>query len=155
MQNLDPSVHIHILRLCITNHLVCSLTKRHARAIVSLQMLQSCTDSPVPFKAAYQCLHTSSILSLHVSIHLQKSITHTRSNQHNEVCCHCCPDMRQSLRHKSFKAVLSVFILAHKGVHARLCEGHIGHPHQISLLHFALLILIHQLQNLQAITDLS
>ena len=48
----------------------------------------------------------------------------------------------------------SLFILAHKGVHAGLCQGYIGHPHQISLLHFALLILIHQLQNLQAVADL-
>lgn len=58
------------------------------------------------------------------------------------------------MRRKAFEAVLLLFILAHKGVHAGLCEGHIGHPHQISLLHFALLILINQLQNLQGIADL-
>ncbi len=58
------------------------------------------------------------------------------------------------MRRKALEAMLSLFILAHKGVHAGLCEGYIGHPHQISLLHFALRILIHQLQNLQAIADL-
>ena len=58
------------------------------------------------------------------------------------------------MRRKVFEAVLSLFVLAHKGVHAGLCEGHIGHPHQISLMHFALLILIDQFQNLQAIAEL-
>lgn len=148
MQTLNLAVRIHALRLYVTGFVVCSLTQTYVRVITSVQMWKTCTESLAQFTPADQCLHTSSILSLHTSS--LESPSSTQSHPHNEVCCHCYPNMRRS----EFETVLSLFILAHKGVHAGLCEGYIGHPHQISLLHFALLILIHQLQNLQAIADL-